>query len=158
MRLLLQKVSQASVSVDGQDIASIGKGYLLFLGIMNGDTREQAEWLCKKVAKLRLWDSSDGPPDLSGIVRAGTINDRSLLEVGGSVLVVSQFTLAGSTEKGNRPDYTSAARPEIAEPLYETFVASLRLAGIKDVRTGRFGAMMEVALINDGPVTLMLER
>lgn len=158
MRLLLQKVSQASVSVDDQEVASIGPGYVLFLGVMEGDTEGQAEWLAQKVAKLRLWESPGGPPDPHGIVRAGKINDRSLLDLGGSALVVSQFTLAGNAEQGNRPDYTAAARPEVAKPLYERFIALLRSAGVQNVSHGSFGAMMQVSLVNDGPVTLMMER
>lgn len=147
MRLLLQKVSQASVTIGGQEFSRIAEGYLLFLGVMEGDTETQALWLAEKISKLRLWDSLDGK-----------INDRSLIDVGGSALVVSQFTLAGDTEKGNRPAYTAAARPEIAEPIYEKFCQYLKEAGVKEVQTGKFGAMMQVKLINEGPVTLMLER
>jgi D-tyrosyl-tRNA(Tyr) deacylase len=147
MRLLLQKVSQASVSVDTKEIARISQGYLLFLGVMAGDTEEQAKWLAEKVSKLRLWDSSEGK-----------INDRSLFDIGGSALVVSQFTLAGNTEKGNRPDYTAAAHPIVAEPLYERFCQFLREAGVGDVQNGKFGAAMQVDLTNEGPVTLVLER
>ena len=146
MRLLLQKVSQASVSTDTKEIARISQGYLLFLGVMAGDTEEQAKWLAEKVSKLRLWDSE------------GKINDRSLFDIGGSALVVSQFTLAGNTEKGNRPDYTKAAHPIVAEPLYERFCQFLREAGVGDVQTGKFGAMMQVELVNEGPVTLVMER
>ncbi len=147
MRLLLQKVSQASVAVDTKEIARIGEGYLLFLGVMAGDTDEQAKWLAEKVSKLRLWDSPEGK-----------INDRSLVDIGGSALAVSQFTLAGNTEKGNRPDYTAAAHPAVAEPLYERFCYFLSEAGVHDVQTGKFGAMMQVQLTNEGPVTLVMER
>jgi D-tyrosyl-tRNA(Tyr) deacylase len=147
MRLLLQKVSQASVTVDTKEIARISKGYLLFIGVMAGDTEEQAKWLAEKVSKLRLWDSPEGK-----------INDRSIVDVCGSALVVSQFTLAGNTEKGNRPDYTKAAHPVVAEPLYERFCQYLREAGVREVQTGKFGAMMQVELVNEGPVTLVMER
>lgn len=147
MRLLLQRVSQASVSVDGKVIGQIGRGYLLFLGVMKGDTEAQALWLSEKVSKLRLFDGDDG-----------TINDRSVVDIAGEVLVVSQFTLAGRTEKGNRPDYTRAEEPGRARELYEFFVERLRALGIKNVATGEFGACMQVSLINDGPVTLLLER
>ncbi len=147
MRVLLQRVSQASVTVDGTLIASIGRGYLLLLGVLEGDTKEQAEWLAQKIVKLRLFDGDDGK-----------VNDRSVLDIGGEILLVSQFTLAGDVRKGNRPDYTAAARPDIAQPLYEYFLACLRRAGVAKVATGEFGAMMEVALVNDGPITLWMER
>lgn len=147
VRLLLQKVSEASVSVDDQTVGQIGPGYLLFLGVMEGDTSAQAQLLAEKVTKLRLWTGEDGK-----------INDRSLLDVGGDVLVISQFTLAGRLEKGNRPDYTQAAAPEEAEKLYEYFVEKLQSLGVARVETGEFGAMMQVALVNDGPVTLILDR
>lgn len=147
MRVLLQKVQHASVAVDGATVGRIDVGYLLFLGVLQGDTLEHAEWLARKVAGVRLFPGEDG-----------TINDRSLIDVQGSVLVVSQFTLAGRTEKGNRPDYTQAASPKDAEVLYKGFIAALREQGILHVEAGVFGAMMEVTLLNDGPVTLLLER
>ncbi len=147
MRLLLQRVTSASVTVDGKTVGSISRGYLLFLGVMQGDTDEQGKWLAEKVPKLRLFDGEDG-----------TINDRSLIDMGGEILVVSEFTLAGKTEKGNRPDYTSAAKPDEAKTLYASFVEKLRLLGVKKVETGVFGASMAVELVNDGPVTLVLER
>ncbi len=147
MRILLQRVQEASVTAEGETVGSIGRGYLLFVGILDGDTDEQGAWLAQKIAKLRLFDGSDG-----------TINDRSLLDIGGGALVISQFTLAGRTDKGNRPDYTRAAPPEYAKTLYESFVAHLRAQGIGNVDTGRFGAHMQVQLVNDGPVTLLLER
>lgn len=147
MRILLQRVASASVTVDDKTVGSIRRGYLLFLGVMQGDTDAQAEWLAEKVTKLRLFDGDDG-----------TINDRSLLDIGGDSLVVSQFTLAGKTEKGNRPDYTGAAKPDDAKKLYASFVAHLRSLGVTKVETGVFGAHMTVALVNDGPVTLVLER
>ena len=147
MRILLQKVRSSSVVVDGKTVGSIGKGYLLFLGILQGDTDQQGKWLAEKVTKLRLFDGEDG-----------TINDRSVLDIGGQILVVSQFTLAGKTEKGNRPDYTGAAKPDEAKALYESFIGNLRYLGVAKVEAGVFGAHMTVALVNDGPVTLMLER
>lgn len=146
MRILLQKVSRASVSVEDEVLGSIGKGYVLLVGIMDGDIPKETEDMVKKIAKLRLFEGPDGK-----------INDLNILEVGGEVLVVSQFTLAGKTEKGNRPDYTAAAKPDSAIPLYERFVSGLLEVGIRNVQTGRFGAHMDVELVNDGPVTLMLE-
>ena len=147
MRILLQKVQSALVSVDGVEVGSIGHGYLLFLGVMKGDMEAQAELLAQKISTLRLFDGPDQK-----------INDRSLIDIGGSALVVSQFTLAGTTDKGNRPDYTGAEAPDRARILYERFVSALQKAGIAHVATGVFGAHMEVSLLNDGPVTLLLER
>lgn len=146
MRILLQKAKQASVSVDGKTIAEIGRGYLLFLGIMRDDTEAQARWLCEKIVGLRLFDGSDGK-----------INDRSIKDIDGEILIVSQFTLAGDVSKGNRPDYTGAAERGEAERLYRYFIESMRKTGLT-VETGEFGAMMEVNLTNDGPVTLVIER
>ncbi len=147
MRVQLQRVISASVTVDGQTVGAIGAGYVLFVGVMAGDTAEQAVWLAEKIVKLRMYDGLEGK-----------INDRSLLETGGGALVVSQFTLAGRTEKGSRPDYTAAAKPDTARPLYDTFVEALRAQGVARVETGRFGAHMTVSLVNDGPVTLLLEH
>ena len=147
MRILLQKVSQAHVSIDDKIVGQIDNGYLLFLGVMHGDTEEQANWLAQKVSNVRLFDGENGK-----------INDRSILDVHGEILLVSQFTLAGRLEKGNRPDYTQAASPKDAEVLYEYFADSLRSIGVTKVAMGRFGAMMKVSLTNEGPVTLQLER
>jgi D-tyrosyl-tRNA(Tyr) deacylase len=147
MRILLQRVMHAAVSVEGETVGSINKGYLLFIGVMDGDREEQAEHLAAKITKLRLFDGPEGK-----------INDKSILDIGGEILVVSQFTLAGKTEKGNRPDYTGAADPETANVLYEQFIALLIEAGVRNVQSGTFGAHMSVELVNDGPVTLMLER
>jgi D-aminoacyl-tRNA deacylase len=147
MRALLQRVTSASVSVGGSVAGSIGQGYLLFLGVMKGDTQSQALALADKISKLRLFDGHDGK-----------INDRSLIDIAGSALVVSQFTLAGQTDKGNRPDYTGAEAPDMARILYTQFADALREAGVAHVETGVFGADMQVALVNDGPVTLLLER
>lgn len=147
MRIVLQKVSEASVTVDGEVIGQIKQGYLLFLGILEGDTSAQAELLAEKIVKLRLFDGENGK-----------INDQSILDICGEILVVSQFTLAGRTEKGNRPDYTLAADPDSARQLYEYFIRKLESFGVQRVETGEFGAMMDVWLRNDGPVTLILER
>jgi len=147
MRIVLQRVKEASVTVDGRAVGRIGQGYLLLLCIMKGDTSLQAQWLAEKIVKLRLFDSS-----------AGKVNDRSLLDVGGAALVVSQFTLAGDIARGNRPDYTAAADPAEANILYAYFLRKLREFGVAQVECGVFGAMMDVSLINDGPVTLVLEK
>jgi len=147
MRLVLQRVKESSVSVDGSVIGSIGNGYLILLCIMKGDTSLQAQWLAEKIVKLRLFDAPDGK-----------VNDKSVLDNGGGILVVSQFTLAGDIAKGNRPDYTAAAGPEEAKVLYEYFMKKLKELGVKKVEGGEFGAMMTVAIVNDGPVTLVLEK
>jgi len=147
MRILLQRVTSAVVSVDGNAVGKIGRGYLLFLCVMRGDAEAQADWLAEKVCGLRLFDGPDGK-----------INDQSLLDVGGEVLVISQFTLAGDVSKGRRPDYTQAAASEEGERLYNYFIQKMRSLEVKKVETGVFGASMQVALTNDGPVTLLLER
>lgn len=147
MKLVLQRVTQASVTVEGKTIGSIGRGYLVLVGILPGDTEEDARFLARKVAALRLFE-----------VPGGKVNDLTLRDVGGGVLVISQFTLAGKTEKGNRPDYTGAADRETAQRLYESFVSFLKEEGVAGVETGSFGAHMHVTLTNDGPVTLLLER
>lgn len=145
MRIVLQRVSKASVRIDGRLVGSIGAGFCLLVGFTHSDTPAQVEWMADKAAGLRLF------PDAEGKMNVG------LGEVGGGLLVVSQFTLYGDTEKGRRPSFIDAARPEVAIPLYEAFIAALRARGL-EVETGRFGAMMEVELVNDGPVTLILER
>lgn len=145
MRVVLQRVAKASVRIDGRVVGSIGAGFCLLVGFTHSDTPAQAEWMAEKVAGLRLFADPEGKMNLG------------LADVGGAVLVVSQFTLYGDAEKGRRPSFVDAARPEVAVPLYEGFVAALRARGL-EVATGRFGAMMEVDLINDGPVTLLLER
>jgi D-aminoacyl-tRNA deacylase len=146
MRVVLQKVSQASVTVESAVIGSIDDGYLLLVGILMGDTEDQVRNMADKVVSLRLFPGPEGK-----------INDRNLLEVGGSVLVVSQFTLAGKLEKGNRPDYTAAAERGEAERLYLLFQHLLREKGVKRVESGKFGAMMQVTLTNEGPVTLIVD-
>ncbi len=145
MRVVLQRVSKASVRIDRRVVGSIGAGFCLLVGFTHSDTPAQGEWMAEKVAGLRLFGDAEGKMNLG------------LAEVGGAVLVVSQFTLYGDAEKGRRPSFVDAARPEVAVPLYEAFVAALRARGL-EVATGRFGAMMEVDLVNDGPVTLLLER
>lgn len=146
MRVLLQRVVSASVSVTGQEVGRIGPGYVLLVGVMRGDTAAEGEWLAQKIANLRLFAGQDG-----------RVNDQSLLDVGGEVLVVSQFTLAAQIQKGNRPDYTAAEAPALAEERYLAFCEQMRALGVR-VATGEFGAHMAVELTNDGPVTLLLER
>lgn len=145
MRVLLQRVSRAAVRVDGRTVGEIGKGFCLLVGFTHTDTIEQCLWMAEKVAGLRLF------PDAEDKMNLG------LEDVGGAVLVVSQFTLYGSAVKGRRPSFVDAARPEVAIPLYERFVALLRERGLS-VATGEFGAMMEVEMVNDGPVTIPLEK
>ena len=145
MRVVLQRVSSASVTVDGRVTGKIDRGFLLLVGWTHGDTPAQNAWMAEKVVGLRLFADADGKMNLA------------LGDVGGAMLVVSQFTLYGDAEKGRRPSFIAAARPEAAIPLYEDFVAQVRKTGLK-VETGEFGAMMDVALVNDGPVTLVLER
>jgi len=145
MRIVLQRVSQASVSIAGRTMGRIDRGFCLLLGITHGDTAAEADWLADKVAGLRLFSDAEGRMNLG------------LADVGGSVLVVSQFTLYGDASKGRRPSFIAAARPEEAEPLYQAFIAALRARGLA-VETGEFGAAMLVDIQNDGPVTLILER
>jgi D-tyrosyl-tRNA(Tyr) deacylase len=145
MRILLQRVSRARVTIGDRLAGSIGPGFLLLVGFTHGDTPAAADWLAEKVATLRLFPDADGRMNLD------------LAAIAGSVLVVSQFTLYGDAAKGRRPSFTDAARPEVAVPLYEGFLAALRRQGAP-VEHGEFGADMQVELVNDGPVTLLLER
>jgi D-tyrosyl-tRNA(Tyr) deacylase len=145
MRVVLQRVSKASVSIDGRTAGAIGRGFCLLVGLTHGDTDATVDWMAEKVAGLRLF------PDAEGKMNLG------LEEVGGGVLVISQFTLYGDSAKGRRPSFVDAARPETAIPLYERFVGALRARGL-EVATGEFGADMQVEIHNDGPVTLILER
>ena len=147
MKVVLQRVAQASVTVADEMVGQIGKGYLLLFGVVDGDTSAQAQLLAEKIVKLRLFDGE-----------GSKINDQSILDIDGDILVVSQFTLAGRFEKGNRPDYTQAASPDEAEKLYEYFIGKLTELGVSTVQHGQFGAMMDVSLSNDGPVTLILEK
>jgi len=144
MRAVIQRVSEARVTVDGAVAGEIGRGYLVLLGITHTDGEEQAAWLAKKIAGLRLFEDEAGKTNLG------------LADVGGAVLAVSQFTLYGDARKGRRPSFVDAARPEQAQPLYEHFCAVLRGEGLT-VAQGIFQAHMQVALVNDGPVTLILE-
>lgn len=145
MRALIQRVKQADVVIDGRVNGEIGTGLLVLLGIHHTDTQEDIEWLVKKISQLRVFDDENG------------VMNRSVMDVDGQVLVVSQFTLYASTKKGNRPSYINAAPPEVAVPLYEAFVESMSTAIGKHVPTGVFGADMKVSLLNDGPVTIMID-
>jgi len=144
MRAVIQRVTQASVTVDGETIGAIERGLLVLLGVAHGDTDDDARQLADKISQLRIFEDSAGKMNLS------------LEEVRGALLVVSQFTLLGDCRKGRRPSFVGAAPPELAERLYETFVAAVAVKGIP-VATGRFRANMQVALVNDGPVTLLLD-
>jgi D-aminoacyl-tRNA deacylase len=145
MRVVLQRVSRATVSIDGRVAGSIGPGFCLLVGFTHGDTPAQVDWMAEKVAGLRLFSDSAGKMNLG------------LEEVGGELLVVSQFTLYGDASKGRRPSFVDAARPEIAVPLYQRFLQSLRELGLT-VANGEFGADMQVEIHNTGPVTLILDR
>ncbi len=145
MRVVLQRVSRASVTIEGRTAGAIGRGFCLLVGLTHTDTDAAVDWMAEKVAGLRLFADAAGKMNLG------------LDEVGGGVLVISQFTLYGDASKGRRPSFVDAARPETAIPLYERFVAALRGRGL-DVATGKFGADMQVEIHNDGPVTLILER
>ena len=144
MKVVLQRVSRASVSVDGAVVGAIDLGLLILVGVADGDSTSQAEALARKVAGLRVFADSEGR------------FNESLLDVGGAALVISQFTLHADVRKGRRPSFTSAARPELAEPLVKHFAESLRAQGVP-VQTGEFGAMMSVELINDGPFTVVID-
>jgi len=145
VRVVLQRVTRASVTIDGRETAAIGRGYLLLVGFTQADTTDAVMWMAEKVAGLRLFADD-----------AGKMN-RPLGEVNGAVLVVSQFTLYGDARKGRRPSFVEAAGPDLAVPLYEAFLTALRAQGLS-VEAGVFGAMMAVELVNDGPVTLLLKR
>ena len=145
MRVVIQRVQRASVTVEGEIIGSIQGGFMLLVGIENEDNREDIEWLSNKITNMRIFNDSDGVMNLS------------IKEVDGNILLISQFTLHASTKKGNRPSYISAARPEIAIPIYESFIQQLQHDLGKQIQTGKFGADMQVALVNDGPVTILLD-
>jgi D-aminoacyl-tRNA deacylase len=145
MRAVVQRVSEASVTIADETKAAISTGLLVLLGVEDADTAEDIEWLSGKLVRLRVF------PDDQGLM------NRSVQEVGGEILVVSQFTLHASTKKGNRPSYSRAARPEVAIPLYDAFVKKLAADLGKPVQTGEFGANMKVRLLNDGPVTLIMD-
>lgn len=144
MKVLLQRVSSAAVDVEGETVAAIGRGLLVFVGVAPGDDDEQVDWLADKTLGLRVFPDADKPMN------------RSVVDVGGELLVVSQFTLTADTSRGKRPGFSTAARPELARELYDRFVAVLEQT--LPVCSGRFGADMQVSLVNDGPVTFMLER
>ncbi|MBR5297561.1 MAG: D-tyrosyl-tRNA(Tyr) deacylase [Parabacteroides sp.] len=145
MRTLIQRVQHASVTIDGEIKSQIGNGMLVLVGIEDRDTQEDIEWLTKKIANLRIFDDENG------------VMNRSVIDVAGEVLVVSQFTLHASTKKGNRPSYIHASKPDIAIPMYEAFCTEMGLQIGKEVQTGTFGADMKVELLNDGPVTIWID-
>lgn len=144
MKAVVQRVTQSDVNVNGQQIGAIENGLLVLLGVGHDDTDTQAKWLAEKIVNLRIFEDQDGKMN------------RSLQNIGGSILVVSQFTLLGDCRKGRRPSFVAAAPPELAEMLYERFVSYVKETGT-DVATGKFGAMMQVSLVNDGPVTLIID-
>lgn len=145
MRTVIQRVSQASVTIDGIEKSRIDWGLLILLGIEAEDTTEDLQWLCKKISTLRIFSDEAGLMNLS------------IQDIAGEIIVVSQFTLFASTKKGNRPSFIRSARPEIAIPLYEQFVETLRQESARPVKTGEFGADMKVSLLNDGPVTILMD-
>ena len=144
MRAVIQRVTRASVDVEGERVGEIKNGFMVLIGVMEGDTDKDTAYIAKKIEGLRVFEDAEDKMNLS------------LKDVGGSVLLVSQFTLAGDARKGNRPSFSTAARPEIAEPMFEDLVCLLRQSGLT-VETGRFRTHMEVSLVNDGPVTILLD-
>ena len=145
MKTVTQRVQYASVTIDGQVKSKIGKGLLILVGIEDRDTQEDIEWLAKKITNLRIFDDENG------------VMNRSCIEVEGEILVVSQFTLQASTKKGNRPSYIKASKPDVAIPMYESFCEEVGLQLGKPVQTGTFSADMKVELLNDGPVTILID-
>lgn len=145
MRILIQRVKNASVTVEGECISLINKGLLVFIGICDEDNTEDIEWLTKKITNIRLFDDADGVMNLS------------VMDIDGEILAVSQFTLMAMTKKGNRPSYIKAAKPDISIPLYEQFCKELEKAANKPIKRGIFGADMKIELINDGPVTIFID-
>ena len=145
MRAVIQRVTEACVKVDGRITGSIGKGLLILVGIEDADTQEDIEWLCKKISGLRIFDDENG------------VMNRSVIEIDGGLLAVSQFTLMASTKKGNRPSYIRASKGEFAEPMYEKFCQTLENEAARKVEKGIFGADMKVSLLNDGPVTIIMD-
>ena len=145
MKVVIQRVSKASVTIEGEKVASIKNGLLILLGIVDEDTQDDITWLSKKIANLRVFGDENG------------VMNTSLLDCNGDAIVVSQFTLQASTKKGNRPSYIKAAKPDVAIPLYEAFVKQLEIDLKKPVQTGEFGADMKVELLNDGPVTIIID-
>jgi D-aminoacyl-tRNA deacylase len=145
MRVVIQKVTEAKVTIEGRMVSSIGKGLLVLLGVEDADTEEDIEWLSKKLVQLRIFNDEYD------------IMNLSVTDVGGEIMVVSQFTLHASTKKGNRPSYIRASKPDFAIPMYEKFIRHTEEAIGRKVATGIFGAMMEVSLVNDGPVTIIID-
>ncbi len=145
MRALIQRVRQASVTIDNKITAAIGAGVLVFVGVEDADTKEDIQWLCTKIANLRIFDDADAVPNLS------------VRDIGGEVLIVSQFTLHANVKKGNRPSYIKASKPAVAIPLYEAFVKQMTAEMGKPVSTGSFGADMKIGLVNDGPLTIIVD-
>lgn len=145
MKVVLQRVSEASVTIEGNKVANIQAGLLVFVGIEDADTQEDIDWLVAKIAKLRIFGDADGLMNLS------------VQDINGDVIVVSQFTLHAATKKGNRPSYIKAAKPDIAIPLYQAFIVTMEKELGKKIQTGEFGADMKVSLINDGPVTIIID-
>jgi len=145
MKAVIQRVSKASVTIDGVKVASINDGLLVLLGIINEDKQEDIVWLSNKISNLRIFGDEDG------------VMNKSILDIDGDAIVVSQFTLHANTKKGNRPSYIKAAKPDVAIPLYKKFVSQLELDLGKKVQTGEFGADMKVDLLNDGPVTIIID-
>lgn len=145
MRTLIQRVREASVTVNGELISLINNGLLVFVGICEEDNAEDIEWLTKKIANIRLFDDENG------------VMNKSVIDIDGEILAVSQFTLMASTKKGNRPSYIKAAKPEISIPLYESFCSNMEIAANRTIKRGIFGADMKVELINDGPVTIFID-
>lgn len=145
MRVVLQRVTSSVLHTDGSEYSRIGYGLLLLVGIEDADTADDTEWLCAKVTGLRVFDDDQGVMNLD------------ITDIGGEIMVVSQFTLLASTRKGNRPSYTKAARPDVSRPLYESFISTISEKLGRPVATGVFGAHMEIDIINDGPVTIILD-
>lgn len=145
MRVVIQRVKEAHVQVNKEITGEIKQGLLVFVGIENPDTQEDITWICKKICQMRIFDDPTG------------IMNKSLLDIQGEILLISQFTLHASTKKGNRPSYMKASRPEQAKPIYHALIHALSSYLHKPIQTGRFGAMMSVHLINDGPVTILLD-
>ncbi len=145
MRVVIQRVKSAAVEIRNKNYSSVGQGLLIFLGIENDDGEEDINWLCKKIIQLRIFDDKNGVMNLS------------VADIDGEILVISQFTLHAKTKKGNRPSYIKAARPDVAIPVYNKFVEKLGFYLEKDIKTGEFGALMHVSLINDGPVTIIID-
>lgn len=145
MRIVLQRVKEASVEIDTEIAGSINRGLLIYLGIEDEDHQEDIDWLIKKVTKMRIFSDEEGKMNLN------------IKDVEGEILIVSQFTLYASTKKGNRPSFTNAAKPELAKKFYEDFIETLKSALVTNIQTGRFGANMQVASINDGPLTFLLD-